>query len=153
MMLTSFMDALSVCDDVQLVTLAHCDAVGRGHPLHQETGPSRRRNRQKRILQISLNAPHRRASRILHGRLSPKSPPPSTSAPRPPANGPNGSVGLVQKECPTPPRARIASADPLHKRWSMTSSLYAASASPESILPGLPVSRRRPSAAFLGAPG
>src|ERR1700678_1131745 len=36
MMLASFMDALSVSWDAQnIATLAHCDAVRRGHPLHQ----------------------------------------------------------------------------------------------------------------------
>src|SRR5271156_4104396 len=36
MMLASFMDALSVpWDATNIATLAHCDAVRRGHPLHQ----------------------------------------------------------------------------------------------------------------------
>jgi hypothetical protein len=36
MMLASFMDALSVAwDATNIATLAHCDAVRRGHPLHQ----------------------------------------------------------------------------------------------------------------------
>jgi hypothetical protein len=35
MMLASFMDALSVAWDAKnIATLAHCDAVRRGHPLH-----------------------------------------------------------------------------------------------------------------------
>jgi hypothetical protein len=35
MMLASFMDALSVAwDTTNIATLAHCDAVRRGHPLH-----------------------------------------------------------------------------------------------------------------------
>src|SRR5271167_397788 len=35
MMLTFFMDALSVAwDTTNIATLAHCDAVRRGHPLH-----------------------------------------------------------------------------------------------------------------------
>ena len=29
------MDALSFCDGFTLITLAHCDAVSRGHPRHQ----------------------------------------------------------------------------------------------------------------------
>jgi len=33
-MLTSFMDA-PLSDVLANITLAHCDAVGRGHPLHQ----------------------------------------------------------------------------------------------------------------------
>src|SRR4029077_9193931 len=44
MMLASFMDALSVAwDATNIATLAHCDAVRRGHPLHQRHWGNRHR--------------------------------------------------------------------------------------------------------------
>ena len=40
-MLASFMDALSVAwDATNIATVAHCDAVRRGHPLHQRRSQS-----------------------------------------------------------------------------------------------------------------
>jgi hypothetical protein len=53
MMLASFMDALSVAWDAKnIATLAHCDAVRRGHPLHQRHWGKRRR-RATRFFRIS----------------------------------------------------------------------------------------------------
>jgi hypothetical protein len=37
MMVTSDMDVLSFCDASTIITLAHCDAVRRGHPRHQQS--------------------------------------------------------------------------------------------------------------------
>jgi hypothetical protein len=31
------MDVLSFCDASTIITLAHCDAVRRGHPRHQQS--------------------------------------------------------------------------------------------------------------------
>jgi hypothetical protein len=36
-MVTSDMDVLSFCDASTIITLAHCDAVRRGHPRHQQS--------------------------------------------------------------------------------------------------------------------
>ncbi|MCT4685344.1 MAG: hypothetical protein N4A39_16600, partial [Roseicyclus sp.] len=48
MIVASDMDALSFCDGFTRITLAHCDAAGRGHPCHQHSQETGKRTSRKR---------------------------------------------------------------------------------------------------------